>query len=731
MSRDEESPVPEPVISFILSLLRYNDNTKNQFNDNFYISSLVETLAFAISGSNNQVHTDLQLVKSCLDEIERYRLLDLLFPSYRNVVSVSCIRALARIASSGVISIDKNILLQYCKFDNYWEVRKAAFESLLLLYPADESLFQLIINRAEIDDSTLMKHLLWNMIEQILQVNFSKCESFNPVSKEFYWNLLKRQMNDPRFIKQALHIGCYLFKAMDCTMDESTIKPSFVIPTVPVSKMVEMKRDDLHDLGSSDEEIDTEPVDILSVDHGKLFEDSVPKEVKSPIKVVLKPKVVVEKPKISLPSVKKPEVKLRLSLTPSLPKVKQEEIIPIVTDLSVEAEKPIIPVKLKVSKPKPVFINFENDVDLEEKTKIKPVIKLKAFHKEESEMEFAKRILRKLKESKGSVYFNTPVDPIKLNIPIYLEIIKHPMDFSTIEKKLKAEEYATLEQFENDVLLVFRNCFTFNQLDGEIYKAGRRLQQQFVKDMLSRPFDKPISIRKITEETRFLSEKFVNDLMNDPLAGPFIDPVDPIALNLPKYPDIVLRPMDLSFILNGIQENRYVSAEFIKMDVLQVFTNCKDFNVEGSTIYQFAVELEEKFMNSWNDNIEPLLENTESLCMNDLFVEMIDELISNPHSIAFREPVDHVALNLPNYPKIVKSPMDLSTVKKNISNCSYKVPISFGEDVMLIFKNCYLFNGFTAPISQSARILETNFVQKFNAFFPLFPISLSDLKKKK
>ena len=33
--------------------------------------------------------------------------------------------------------------------------------------------------------------------------------------------------------------------------------------------------------------------------------------------------------------------------------------------------------------------------------------------------------------------FIAPVDPVALNIPSYLKIIKKPMDFGTIEKNLK------------------------------------------------------------------------------------------------------------------------------------------------------------------------------------------------------------------------------------------------------------------------------------------------------
>ena len=40
-------------------------------------------------------------------------------------------------------------------------------------------------------------------------------------------------------------------------------------------------------------------------------------------------------------------------------------------------------------------------------------------------------------------------------------------------------------------------------------------------------------------------------------------------------------------------------------------------------------------------------------------------------AVIFTEPVDHVALGLPDYPSIVKHPMDLGTVAKKLENNEY------------------------------------------------------------
>jgi hypothetical protein len=64
--------------------------------------------------------------------------------------------------------------------------------------------------------------------------------------------------------------------------------------------------------------------------------------------------------------------------------------------------------------------------------------------------------------------FNEPVDPVKLGIPDYFEVITHPMDFSTIKKNLDTEQYHTFTEFIADVNLVFRNARTYNPSGNDL-----------------------------------------------------------------------------------------------------------------------------------------------------------------------------------------------------------------------------------------------------------------------
>ena len=50
-------------------------------------------------------------------------------------------------------------------------------------------------------------------------------------------------------------------------------------------------------------------------------------------------------------------------------------------------------------------------------------------------------------KSSAAWIFNQPVDPKKLHIPDYLDIITRPMDFGTIREKLKKHDYFQIEEF--------------------------------------------------------------------------------------------------------------------------------------------------------------------------------------------------------------------------------------------------------------------------------------------
>ena len=84
-------------------------------------------------------------------------------------------------------------------------------------------------------------------------------------------------------------------------------------------------------------------------------------------------------------------------------------------------------------------------------------------------MEFAKR-----PEAEG---FLEPVDWVKLDIPLYPNIIKNPMDLGTIKGKLDRAEYSSIFHFDKDMRLIWNNAKKFNRPGSNIYKSAEYLRR--------------------------------------------------------------------------------------------------------------------------------------------------------------------------------------------------------------------------------------------------------------
>lgn len=75
---------------------------------------------------------------------------------------------------------------------------------------------------------------------------------------------------------------------------------------------------------------------------------------------------------------------------------------------------------------------------------------------------FLLSLLERLKSYEYAYPFLQPVDPVGDGVPDYWEVIKEPMDLSTIEKKLMECKYAKEELFHADVRKIISNSYAYN-----------------------------------------------------------------------------------------------------------------------------------------------------------------------------------------------------------------------------------------------------------------------------
>lgn len=94
-----------------------------------------------------------------------------------------------------------------------------------------------------------------------------------------------------------------------------------------------------------------------------------------------------------------------------------------------------------------------------------------------------------------------------------------------------------------------------------------------------------------------------------------------------------------------------------------------------------SVKVDESKWKKWSR--EELLRNF--LCLHE-------EVYADKNAEWFRDPVDPVALNIPDYPEVIEHPMDLSTIRNNLEDGVYKDPWEVLNDFRLMFNNAWLYN---------------------------------------
>jgi len=70
------------------------------------------------------------------------------------------------------------------------------------------------------------------------------------------------------------------------------------------------------------------------------------------------------------------------------------------------------------------------------------------------------------------------------DVPDYYEVIKQPMDLSTMEHKLDTNQYPNVDAFLADAQLIFDNCRTYNAEGSSYYKNATKLEK-ILKDQIA------------------------------------------------------------------------------------------------------------------------------------------------------------------------------------------------------------------------------------------------------
>lgn len=139
---------PPEVLKFLLDLFKYNDNSKNNYSDNYYRASLIEALAETVTpvvvslfNSSMQTTTVEQLpseTKLVAEEIARCLNMEKILPCYKYVVTVACLKAIQQLQRMGHLPSNSLLFRSYTSSNLFFDVRCAAVVEIVDIIRAEQ-----------------------------------------------------------------------------------------------------------------------------------------------------------------------------------------------------------------------------------------------------------------------------------------------------------------------------------------------------------------------------------------------------------------------------------------------------------------------------------------------------------------------------------------------------------------------------------------------------------------
>ncbi|KAJ5664649.1 hypothetical protein N7462_011462 [Penicillium macrosclerotiorum] len=173
--RDNSGKTPLRVKRFLFDKLKFNDNSNNEFSDNYYVASLMRSLCHAMLGRNESrpddelAHFDMervlesqaeeQLEKDTIAEFDRYRRMDEWSSSFQNLYARAALHCQMQLMQAKIQDLDLMRFIPYTRSGTYDLLRLQAFECLVDLdISQNHDLFRWLIYSMTSDSSAYVRH---------------------------------------------------------------------------------------------------------------------------------------------------------------------------------------------------------------------------------------------------------------------------------------------------------------------------------------------------------------------------------------------------------------------------------------------------------------------------------------------------------------------------------------------------------------------------------------------
>jgi len=367
--------------------------------------------------------------------------------------------------------------------------------------------------------------------------------------------------------------------------------------------------------------------------------------------------------------------------------------------------------------------------------------------------------------------FHNPVDPEKLNLPDYFEIIKHPMDLNLIKKKLDTHQYWSGEQCIKDFNLMFSNCYIYNKNTDDVVLMAQTLEKIFLQKIREMPKDEyeiqaPVKGSKQKGKGKKMSAacssmKGTGTITRKQTQG--LQP--PINQAVHSTIDNSYKSNQVAMLTSNGQKLSTISAEVDEQlqklplaskkgikrkadTTTPVITTVAGENPTASASPDHHLSHHEAGLEdlevpgriqsqaqyrrqSSGRQIRPPrsrdLDSEENELLNKrprlsklsdqlkFCNGILKELFTKRHSAytwPFQTSVD--AKTLPDYYVKIKQPMDLGTMRMKMENREYDSAEEFRSDIQLVIDNCRKYNPVSHEIIGMAKKLEDTFNSRWS-----------------
>ncbi|XP_053326284.1 bromodomain testis-specific protein [Spea bombifrons] len=355
-----------------------------------------------------------------------------------------------------------------------------------------------------------------------------------------------------------------------------------------------------------------------------------------------------------------------------------------------------------------------------------------------------KVVLKALWTHNFSWPFQQPVDAAKLNLPDYYQIIKNPMDLSTIKKRLEYKYYTKALDCMQDFNTMFTNCYIYNKPGDDIVLMAQELEKIFMQKIAEMPHEEielsvvgnrgvkhKIQVSSAGVESRediahpsvAKKKQPTQKMLRNPFPRPIVSMLPErtalVPLSIMKPINVGVSTSPVTKMKKGIRRKADTTTPSVSLiptscESSPTFSEPKPTDLTPRVVQTRGTDACVRDLPDSQQQIhiferKPLSEQLKH-CNN-----ILNEMMSKKHaaySWPFYKPIDSASIGLLDY-DVINGPMDLGTIRDKMDNRQYKDTQEFASDVRLMFMNCYKYNSPDSEVVIMARKLQDVFEMMF------------------